>query len=367
VQVTAPAEKVAAGATRATAPDFGYKPKDDDELLEILGPRFDESAARRTEARPVDAENNPVFLPLSVLVQRPELLQPPAFVIPRLAIRGRATLLVAPDKSGKSTLMAHAASETTKRGRFFGQSIETRSRRVIWAGLEEALGDAVGRFAALGAVPDNIQLAVLQSEKLLEHIRSLARDWNPDVLCLDSLTEYARIIRGAVPEDGDSSGWASVIRPLVGLTREFPHLSAIFAHHPRRSDGQFRGSGEIAAAVDCLLEMRNPAKSEDPCLRHITGRARWAVAPFDIVFRNGGYELAGGGVLSIDARALIHIEENPGISQARLRDLVGGRARDADLAVDGLVQRGVVVDRGGGTRHAYHAASAAGLGLELPT
>ena len=36
-------------------------------------------------------------------------------------------------------------------------------------------------------------------------------------------------------------------------------------------------AGEIAAAVDCLLEMRAPTASEDPTLRHISGRARWPV------------------------------------------------------------------------------------------
>jgi hypothetical protein len=298
-----------------------------------------------------------VFVSLAELLQRPELLKPPLAVIPRLGHQGRTTLLAAPDKSGKSTLAAHAAAEATKRGVFLSETIGATTARVVWAGLEEAVGDTVMRFHVLGAVPENIKMVVLHSPKLLEDIHALLEEWPADLLVLDSLTEYARVVKGTVPDDGDTSGWASVIRPLVHLTREFPVLSSILLHHPRRSDGQFRGSGEIAAAVDCLLEMRLPEKNEDPTVRHITGRARWQIQPFDVRFSDGRYELAGGAQLSLDARILIHIEQKRGVSMSELRGLVGGRGKAVDEAVDELLRRGAIIDTGMKGKHAYHPAA----------
>jgi hypothetical protein len=298
-----------------------------------------------------------VFVSLAQLMERPELLKPPPAVIPRLSHQGRTTLLVSPDKSGKTTLVAQAGAEASKRGQFLGEPIGANSGKVVWIGLEEALGDGVRRFHEFGAAPDNIMVVILQNPKLLEETRALLAVWPADLLILDSLTEYARVVRGTVPEDGDTSGWAGIIRPLVHLTREFPALSSILLHHPRRSDGQYRGSGEIAAAVDCLLEMRPPKENEDPTTRHLTGRARWYVPPFDVRFHNGRYELTGGQELSLDARVIIHVEQNPGVSISELRRLVGGRAGIVDRTVSELVSRGVILDLGKKGQHAYHSAA----------
>jgi hypothetical protein len=304
----------------------------------------------------------PAFRSLSELLTRPELLSPPDAVVPKLAYAGRATLIAAPDKAGKSTLVASATAAVSRRTHFFGDRTGGQSGRVLWVGLEEAVGDAVRRFRDMGAAPENVRLVVHASPKLFEHTREALTEWPADLMIVDSLTEFARVVRGTAPEDGDSSGWAGVVRPLVALTRQFPNLSLIILHHVRRSDGQFRSSGEIAAAVDCLFEMRLPGSDEPQTVRHITGRARWQVEPFDVRYSDVGYELAGVGELSVDARILVHVEQNPGISITKLRKLVGGRGTIVDEAVTGLVSRGIVVDKGGADSHAYHV-----VGTQLRT
>jgi hypothetical protein len=335
--------------------------------VDALRERIEKAAPSRAEGQvDVPESDRRAFISLAELLRRPELLRPPRAVIPRFSYQGRTTLLVAPDKSGKSTLAAHAAAEASKRGVFLGETIGATTARVVWVGIEEALGDAVSRFHGLAAVPENVEILVLQDDTILEDIRAKLKEWPADLLLLDSLTEYARVVKGTVPDDGDSSGWASVIRPLVHLTREFPLLSSTILHHPRRSDGQFRGSGEIAAAVDCLIEMRLAKDGEDPTIRHLTGRARWRVNPFDVRFRDGRYEMAEGGqALSLDARVLLHIEQNRGVTLGNLRKLVGGRAHAVDEAVHELVRRGAVLDLGSGVKRGYHpsAAGQAGLGV----
>lgn len=317
-------------------------------------------------ARSAQAEEVPsVFLSLATLLERPELLKPPECAVPRLSFKGRSSLLAGPDKAGKSTLLANAASEMTKRGTFLGEPIGATTARVAWVGLEEATGDAVRRFHDQGAIPENIQLLVLKGPSLLDDIRKELRERPADLIIVDSLTECARVVLGKVPDDSDTSGWSSLIRPLSDLSREFAPLSVIIAHHPRRSDGQFRGAMEIAAAVDCLLEMRRPKEGEHPNIRHITGRARWTVEDFDIRYTDGRYELAGGAQLSLDARVLIHIEQNRGIGLGELRRLAGGRGVAVDAALAELIQRGAVVDLMLKGAHSYHPAGAKPLALDL--
>ena len=63
-------------------------------------------------------------------------------------------------------------------------------------------------------------------------------------MVVDSLQEYARVTIGAAPDDGDNAGWSAVIRPLVQLAREYD-IAVVVLHHVRRSDGHFRGAGEL--------------------------------------------------------------------------------------------------------------------------
>lgn len=301
-------------------------------------------------------QESPTFLSLEELLKRPELLVPPPVVIPRIARRGRTTLIAGADKAGKSTLLAHATAAHSKRGYFLDEPVGAETANIVWVGLEEALGDAVMRFEQLAAVPPNIQVLNVATANLLEEIRKELKRKPADVVVVDSVTEYARILKGAPPEDGDSSGWSGIVRPLTALTREFPSVCLVLLHHSRRSDGQFRSSGEIAAAVDCLLEMRGPGVGEDTSLRHITGRARWTVEPFDIKLRNGRYELAGGAALSVDARVLLHIEENRGVSLTDLRRRMSVRGKAVDDAVAELIRRGAIVDLGGSKGRSFHPA-----------
>lgn len=288
------------------------------------------------------AESEPrVFATLAELLTRPELLQPPECVLPRIAYRGRTVALCGPDKAGKSTLMAHGEVAVANNSWFLNQHVNARTGRVVHVGLEEALGDAVRRLAELGAEPENIQLVLMSPPDLLLRIRQLLADWPADLLVIDSLTEYARVACGGVPDDGDSAGWSAVVRPLVSLARE-RDVALVLIHHVRRSDGQYRGSSEIAAAVDALLEITTAPGGEEPNVRKIRGRGRWNIEPFAVALRDDRYELVGGAELSVDARVLLHVERSPGTSKSATRRAVGGRASAVDAAINRLLERGAL-------------------------
>jgi energy-coupling factor transporter ATP-binding protein EcfA2 len=312
---------------------------------------------------PTPDDEPPTYALLADLLARPELLKPPECVVPRLAYRGRLVLLAGPDKSGKSTLLSHATAALTREAPFLGGAVGARSGRVIWMGLEEAVGDAVRRLAELEADPDRVQLVVCAPRDLLDQTRALLAEWPADLLVIDSLTEYARIAYGAIPDDGDNAGWAAVLRPLVGVAREHD-VAVVVLHHVRRSDGQFRGAGEIAAAADALLELVPPTSGEDQTMRRIRGRGRWTVEPFAVALREGRYELAGGSELSVDVRVLLHIEANPGTSKAATRKAVGGRATVVDAAINRLLERGAIEDSANGRRGLWPASGQQEMGVD---
>jgi len=305
--------------------------------------------------------DTPVFTTLAELYARPELLKPPQAIIPRIAYRGRMVGIAAPEKAGKSTLVGHAASALTKGRYFLGEKLEPG--RVVWVGLEEAPGDAVRRFMELDADGSRVQMVTSAPKNLLGAIRSLLAEWPADLLVVDSLQEYARITQGEGPKSGDASAWAAVVRPLVAVTREFDIAGQIL-HHTRRSDGKYRDSGEIGAAMDAMLEMYLPGTSENPNIRHIKGRGRWPIEPFDMALREGRYEMPQGGELSLDTLILIHVENNPGTSVAATRKAVQKQNQTVVATLNTLEARGAIVNRGTKERPRYHAPSP-GLNLEV--
>src|SRR5690606_5687422 len=202
----------------------------------------------------------------------------------------------------------------------------------------------------LDADPDRIQVMVMAPPDLLARTADLLGTWPADIVVIDSLVEYARVACGGVPDDGDSAGWAAVVRPLVALARAHD-VAVIIIHHVRRSDGQYRGSSEIAAAVDCIVEMVMPGDGEDPTVRRLRGRARWPVRPCRIRWSGGRYEIVPDGAeitVSVDARVLAYVTAHPGCSERAVREAVGGRYEAVRAAVSRLIEVDAIERRGSG-------------------
>ena len=167
------------------------------------------------------------------------------------------------------------------------------------------------------------------------------------MVVVDSLAEWARLTVGQAPDDGDSSGWGGVVRPLVQLSRDHD-CGFLLLHHPRRSDGQYRGSGEIAAAVDALIEMTMPTPSEDPTLRRFRGRARWPMEDWAIRMDEGAYLLGGGGPVPLETRIVMDTAAHPGTSRNAQHGRLGGRKSTCLAAVNRLVESEGLKERDGG-------------------
>lgn len=258
-----------------------------------------------------------VWPTLRLLDEHPELFAPPVEQINRLTWRERATLLSGSDKSGKSTLAAHAVSRLTTGGDWFGQRLELGY--AVVAAPDEAYNDTVRRLYDFGADLDRVRVLRMQPPDLFASLDRLLEKHPADVTVIDSVTEWARLTVRVVPADGDNAGWSGVLRPLVGMICRKRKSAMLALHHPRRSDEQYRGAGEIAASVDCLWEMTKPEPGEDPTLRRFRGRARWTVEPWSLRMVDDRYTLGVGGPMTLDARILADLAASPGVSRSAQR------------------------------------------------
>jgi len=296
----------------------------------------------------------PMFVSLEELAKNPELLQPPKEIVPRLAWKGRTTGLVGGDKSGKSTLMGYAVASVTNGASFLQRACQVG--RVLIVAPDEAVGDTVQRLLRWGADPTKVRLLTMQPQKILDYIRDEMDKYPPDLLIIDSLAEWARLAEGRAPEDGDAAGWGSVIRPLVQLSRDY-NCATVLLHHSRRSDGQYRGSGEIAAALDCLIEMRPGGAEEDPTTRKFSGRARWSIEPFEVRMVNDEYVMADDHVLTLETKILMDLRvAGPSSRNAQLKR-IGGRKDTYLTTVYELLERGELFEKDGLLHHGAEKAN----------
>jgi hypothetical protein len=123
-------------------------------------------------------------------------------------------------------------------------------------------------------------------------------------------------------------------------------MALVVLHHVRRTDGQARGAGDILAAADMLLEMRRG--SEEGPVRWISGRGRDGTyaGPFEVIMRDGEYDLHGKADENIVRAILDAVQAEPGINRSEIYRRVG-RARGAVIAeIERLLEHGVIVNTG---------------------
>jgi hypothetical protein len=300
------------------------------------------------------AEEDRVRFTLLELQQRPELLAMPEVSMPRLVWRARTTMFAGTEKLGKSTLMHNAAASKSTGGLFLGERCEQGIVLMIW--LEEHLGDATRALTKFGANGRYVHLVrAIPAETLaarVEQVRRHIAEVRPQLVLIDSLTRWG----GALVKDGASSmEMDPIVQALVIIARE-TDVGLLFSHHARRSDGAYRDSSAIGAAVDMIAELRMPDKQNAPTRRTVELRGRLSARDFAYEFDGDTINLVTGDQVSLDLRIRDLVGVTPGISLSHLRKQIGGRATSIDGAVEHLVARGVLLDRGNGKGHSYFVA-----------
>lgn len=300
----------------------------------------------RAGAEQLESETPPPFYWFGDLRKDEELLRTPPMVIPRLAWEGRATLLAAPEKSGKSTLITQGLVAGMFGREFLGSSVMLP--KALWLALDEPLGDLVRRTESFAM--SDLPLAIMDYLPPRDDLANILRHLRPDCLVIDCLSAFAA---GTVENFKDPEQWRQLFSGfLLPLIREMG-TAAILIHHTTREGTRYADSREIGASVDFILEVE-PVAGE-PTRRKVKGKGRgypadWAT--YSIDYQNGRYDLAEG-VVALETRVLRVIDAEPEIGLRRLRERVNGRNDEIDVAVKSLIQAGLVRNQGTATAHRY--------------
>jgi hypothetical protein len=215
--------------------------------------------------------------------------------------------------------------------------------------LDEALGDTVRRLIAFGANPDRVTL----SRRLpipgdpLGDLRAAVEDVKPDVVVVDTLAEF---VRDLALKSGDAGSWTPVIGGIVRLARD-NNFAVLVLHHTRKDGAEYRDSTAIGASVDLILTMREAGG--DARGRAIEVRGRLPVDGYTLRLVGDPHDPKGSpkwelktGELSLDARILRFVAQNPEATTRQVRKDVMGRTGGISAALKRLLEGGALEDLG---------------------
>jgi hypothetical protein len=266
---------------------------------------------------------------LAELLANPELMQRPQAVIPYIAYKGRVSLLAAPEKLGKSTLMGHHVARLSRGEPILGQAIEAGTTLYI---TEEHIGDAARRFRDFGADPARVHVARMPMGgtpvQRVQWIRDAVQE-----------SEYADVVIDTLPAliAGLSSFWdpavmTAVTMPLSAIAHEL-EVAIILLTHAKKSDGRYRDSSEIGARVDVIVEM-SKIDTSPAHHRRLDIRGRYGVDDITVAFDGTTYAIpAREDRLPLAMRVLDYITHHPGCSQNAVERDIDGRAADIRAAI----------------------------------
>jgi AAA domain-containing protein len=278
---------------------------------------------------------------LADILKDPGILEPPGVVVPRIAWRGRVTLLAAREKDGKSTFAGASAAAVT-RGETFLDGVALQGT-VVLAGLEEHPTEIATRLVDFNADPGEVYIATHIESNPVAELEEVVARIKPVLVIVDTL---AAIAEGKL-EDGSAKAWQPLMTALTRLAREL-NCAVLIIHHARKSDGAYRDSTAIGANVDCIIEMR--ADERDTTVRHLKAKGRFQVTDCAIRYTESGYELLEAVVPEVAIRNAIKsfVQEHPGCSLNQLRKgiHVGSTKARGEIA-SALVAEGVLLEQKG--------------------
>ena len=288
---------------------------------------------------------------LEDLLLRPELLEPPPVVIPRLAWRGRLTALGSAPKMGKSTLVGQAVAAFVQGEPFLDEPLAVG--RVLWLALDEPIGDTVRRLVQHGAQGG---VWLMQERPDPETLEGILTEEQIQLLVIDTVTEWAA---GLVEDHNASGQWQPLYQQLRAVLQKTDAGGVLLDHTPKGNAEVLAGSLQKMAGVDLVLTMTT--SPESPNVRTIRGRGRVPCTDFTVVY-DGERSTLRTGELSLDTRIFHQIAQRPGIGLAALRERMGVRGEAVDRAVTALQRRGMVEDRGHRGARAFHILPLGGNG-----
>jgi hypothetical protein len=276
---------------------------------------------------------------LSDLLAQPELLEPPAVILPHLAWEGRVSLLASEEKLGKSTLAGQAVAHLVRGAGFLNGLAPARA--VLWLALDEPLPDLVRRLHRFGA---RSAVAIMTERPSALVLQQIAEELGAGLIVVDTLSEFAD---GLVEDQNAAEQWTAPLR-LLRSVAQTTGAGVLLLHHTNRSTGKYRGSSQIGAGVDAILEMA--ADSADPMVRVVKSRGRVCLETFRLRYsEEHGYELEGGELPNRPTSVLLFPGRGPDGREQLVTDFrktLDSIAVAADFLVREVGNKGKVTLRG---------------------
>jgi hypothetical protein len=276
---------------------------------------------------------------LKDLLDDPSLLAPPVAIVPRVAYQGRLTLLSAPRKAGKSTLMGAAASALSRGETFLRQP--TSEASVLWVAEDEHIGDTVRRFRAENANPLNVFIA--GGDSITDLVRE-ARAGEFTLLVIDAIGD---LTSREIDSENDAVQVRRALAPFRTLARD-TGMAIVLLHHCTKATGKARGSGVFEEVGDHLLTLR--VDEEDKTLRRVTVEGRMAVDDFAFRLTPDGLALGDQELSAVDAVELLVFSRGT----CTTRDILDGvpqRKETVQSAIAVLQRQGRIENHG--SKHAH--------------
>ena len=324
----------------------------------------------------------------------------PRAVVPGLLYEGYQTVIEAGPKWGKTTLIVDAVAAAYAAGEWLGESCDEPGP-ILWISemAEPLIRAWLARRLPEGVEP-NIYVSPICS---LTELASAVEEIHPCAVIVDS---FIAAFRAERPNAGKPDEWrAGDVREFFTRLRDICPTSLV-TNHVRKSDGAGRDSGDLHAAVDLLIELRDensnrhysaPELGDRRRTLHYAGRILHGRVTHCLMGEDFGFTVVagdwspggGGGsdpftvgepVDPIDSQITEYLMRHPeGVSQKAVRQAIRG-ARVARLVArlkavgtlgpDKLWRRActtpVAASRTGGSRFSNPPVGNSGTGGAVP-
>jgi hypothetical protein len=191
---------------------------------------------------------------------------------------GAVTLLTSRWKAGKTTLLSVLLARLRAGGELAGLPVAA-GRAVVVSEEPPALWAERGRRLGFGphlgflCRPFRGKPAAAEWEALLDRLGDERGRRGLDLAVIDPLATF---LPG--PDENNASSVLAALAPLQRLTAA--GVAVLLLHHPRKADGEPRGSGALPGFADILIEMGGPAPgSADDRRRRLRAASRFAETP----------------------------------------------------------------------------------------
>lgn len=275
--------------------------------------------------------------------------------------RGNMTVLAAPPKAGKSTLLFHLLKHFKDGGEFLG--LEVRPSRVLLfteesPSLMEERKSFLGEDLPLHCVflQPGLSWSKIMAYSKLKHREGF------DLVVLDTVSRF-----WPVQNEGDAVQVLQAMNPFLSICRQ-EGFALLVVHHTRKTGGAggnaMRGSNALLGSADIGLEFNRVTPWDRGTRRRIDSLSRYGSTPDSLIINmtEAGYQLAEEGA-GLERTVMFVITTEGSVTAEEMAETQNVSLRSAQRTLAEMVARGILDRTGtGGPRSPYRFTLKASIG-----